>query len=315
MKEYWEITHERATATVAVWNLQSTFALKGLTLAQHTTNCTGLPTQAAARALVELATNAVRADRDDALRLIREANARVPNLLEGHLDDNDDLHEELDLVFAVSITVGVNATLRRARLLAGVWGKYNVLNLATPLTIKWKPDPNGPEATISQSDFVTALNGMEALLTAVANAERDVASAKSVLRTLERKVDRGNKRFYKAWVETYPEGTTEGDAARSTIPTEAGVPLAQILEIANVTPQAGGMLLVAFDTSTGQHATTRELLRQLPGDLDFGNTVAITGSSIVIGPFPPGTLVKLRTRVANSNPGVVWSATTQIVMP
>ena len=44
MKEYWEITHERATATVAVWNLQSTFALKGLTLAQHTTNCTGLPT-------------------------------------------------------------------------------------------------------------------------------------------------------------------------------------------------------------------------------------------------------------------------------
>ena len=93
------------------------------------------------------------------------------------------------------------------------------------------------------------------------------------------------------------------------------MPLAQILEIASLTPQAGGMLEVVFDTGTGAHATTRELLRQLPGDLDFGNTQPITLPSQQIGPFTSGTLVKLRTRVSNSNPGVVWSATSQIVMP
>lgn len=198
MTEYWEITHARATATVAVWNMQAAFTLKGLTLAQHTTNCIGLPPLAGSRATTELATNAVRADRDDALRLLQEVNSRLPGLLEALIDDNDDLHEELDLVFAVSISKGVDATLRRARLLVGVWGKYNILNLATPVTLKWKPDPNGPESTITQSDFATAITGMEALLTAVANGERDVAAAKSNLRSAERKVDGGNKRFYQS---------------------------------------------------------------------------------------------------------------------
>lgn len=315
MTEYWEITHNRATATVSVWNLQPAFIIKGLTLAQHTTNCTTLPTLAGARAQSELNATAARALRDDTLRLIQEVNSRLPRLLEGLIEDTDDLHEELDLVFAVSISRGVDATLRRARLLAGVWGKYNVLNIASPVSLKWKPDPNGPEATIQQVDFVNALTSMETQLTSVANAERSVATAKSALRALERKVDRGNKRFYQVWTETYPAGTAEGDAARSTIPTEAGVPVAQILEISTLTPQPGGMLLVEFDVNTGQHATTRELLRQLPGDLDFGTTVPVTLPSMQIGPFPPGTLVKLRTRVANSNPGVVWSATSQILMP
>ena len=315
MTEYWEITHNRATATVAVWNMQAAFVLKSLNLTQHTTNCTGLPPLASARAQTELATNAARAVRDDALRLLHTANARVPVLLEAMVDDNDDLHDELDLVFAVSISRGVDTTLRRARLLAGVWGKYNVFNLAAPLSLKWKPDPNGPEATILQSDFATTLSGMETQLSAVATTERNEATAKSALRALERKVDRGNKRFYQVWTATYPAGTPEGDAARSTIPTEAGVPQAQILEIATLTPLPGDMLEVAFDPNTGTHATTRELLRQLPGDLDFGTTTPITLPSMQIGPFPPGTLVKLRTRVANSNPGVVWSATSQIVMP
>jgi len=37
MKEYWEITHDRAVPTQAVWGLQPAFELNNLTRAQHGT--------------------------------------------------------------------------------------------------------------------------------------------------------------------------------------------------------------------------------------------------------------------------------------
>ena len=125
-------------------------------------------------------------------------------------------------------------------------------------------------------------------------------------------MDRDNKRWYAAWTQQFPAGTPEGDAAFSQITTEQGVAAPVALQIATAVPQPNHSIVVTLETTGGAHATTRELLHKLPGDADFGHSqpIAAAGAGgvrppVVIGPFAPGTVVEIRTRMANSTPGVV----------
>ena len=45
----------------------------------------------------------------------------------------------------------------------------------------------------------------------------------------------------------------------------------------------------------------------LPGETEFGHATPITANSMTVGPFAAGASVSFRTRVSNSNPGVVTS--------
>lgn len=313
MNEYWEITHERAVATQAVWNMKPAFELNALTRTQHGTLCDSLPT------LVQTRDNKAN-DLTDALAAkhtlfnkLTNIGNRVPGLIDATLSDEDPLKEQLDAIYAVDGAASENHAMRRGRVLLPLWLDINTARAAAT--------PAKPEITvdhlsvvINASNFAaTMVDGMNAQKTE-AEKSRDVTNAKSALRAADRKTDRGNKRWYKAWLKAYPAGTAEGDAALSQIPTEQGVDDAEPLEILTLTAQANHTVLVNLDPAGGAHATTKELQYLLPGEPEFGHTTPITGNQMTTGPLTVGVMVTFRTRVANSNPGTVSSATQAVVV-
>ena len=116
MKEYWEISHERAVATQAVWGMQPTFELNGLTRPQHGTLTDSLPTLAQTRDNKENDLTDTLAAKHDIFDKISSIGGRMPGLIDGLLDDNDPLKEQLDAIYAVDADASENSSLRRGRL-------------------------------------------------------------------------------------------------------------------------------------------------------------------------------------------------------
>ena len=170
-----------------------------------------------------------------------------------------------------------------------------------PLTVDYQG------TAIGVAEFAALINAALAAQKTEAEKQRLVTNAKSALRSADRKLDRGNKRWYKAWVKAYPAGTPEGDAALSQVPTEQGVAVPSVLAILSATPLADHRVTITLDPSGGAHATTKELQTMLPGETEFGHATPITANSMTVGPFAAGASISFRTRVSNSNPGVVTS--------
>ena len=132
MNEYWEITQQRGMDTVAVWQLQAGFALQKLSLAQHTAAVAGLPVAAQTRAAREADLADARQRLYTGFALLGELNVRVPGAIGGLLTEDDDLHGQLDLIFAEDNQQSQAATLRRARLVSGAWADFNASALPPP---------------------------------------------------------------------------------------------------------------------------------------------------------------------------------------
>ncbi|MFZ4765207.1 MAG: hypothetical protein ACOYMN_09675 [Roseimicrobium sp.] len=314
MKEYWEITQERGRATLAVWQMQPTFALQNLTLAQHTTAVNGLAAAAQTRSGEEADLKDARTAAETQFTRLATLNVRVPGALSGMLAPEDDLHGQLDLVFAEDNNTSQPGVLRRARLVSGVWADFNATRAAaTPpqpaLTVTYaERGSSTPPATVTQADFAGFITASQNAQQAVADAQRDLSAAKTALRALESKVDRNNKRWYLTWTKLHPAGTPEGDAARSQVPTEQGTPAPTPLEITSATGQPDRTIVLAYDPDGGEHATTEELQWRTGDDPDFGHSTPVVRPTQTVGPFAAGSIVQLRTRVANSTSGVVLSA-------
>ena len=306
MKEYWEITHARAVATQAVWGMKPAFELNKLTKAQHATLSDSLPVLAQTRDNKENDLTEALAAKHTLFDKLRSLATRVPGLIDAMLDDDDDLKEQLDAIYAVDADASESHTLRRGRLILPLWIDVNAARAAAvppkgDLTVDYLT------VAVNSSDFASTMAAAINSQKTEAERQRDVTNAKSALRTADRKTDRANKRWYQAWLKAYPEGTAEGDAAQSQVPTEQGTADPEVLEILTLTPLANHTVRVNLDPAGGAHATTKELQYQLPGELEFGHTAPITGGEMVAGPINVGASVSFRTRVANSNPGTVTS--------
>ena len=228
------------------------------------------------------------------------------------LEDGDDLKDQLDRIFAVDAGVSEAHTLRRCRLILPFWTDMNTARAAVvPPKAALTLDYLGVAVTVA--DFSATMDLAIAAQRTEAEKQRDVTKAKGDLRAADRKLDRANKRWYLAWLKAYPAGTPEGDAALSDIPTEQGTAQAQKIEILTLTPLADHRVRVNLDPAGGAHATTKELQTMLPGETEFGHTIPITGNEMILGPYPPGTALTARTRVANSNPGTVTSTPKSVV--
>lgn len=313
MTEYWEITHERAVPTQAVWGMQPTFELNKLTRTQHLTLCDSLPTLAQARDDAENNLTDALAAKHTIFNKLQNLALRVPGLIDGLLDDDDELKEQLDAIYAIDADVSENSTLRRCRLLMPFWTDVNAARAAAAppkpaLTVQYL----GADVTVSE--FSSAVASALGQQKAEAEKQRLVTNAKSALRAADRKTDRANKRWYQAWLKAFPAGTAEGDAALSQVPTEQGTPAPSALEILTLTALAGHTVRVNLDPAGGAHATTKELQYLLPGEADFGHSTAITGTEMIVGPLTVGISVSFRTRVANSHPGTVTSTTKSVVV-
>jgi hypothetical protein len=315
MKQYWEITHERGVATQAVWGMKPAFELNKLTKAQHSTLTDSLPTLAQTRDNKENdLTDALAAKHVVFAKLVSVAT-RMPGLMDGLLDDEDPLKEQLDPIYAIDTNVSENHTLRRCRLLMPFWTDVNTARAAAvPPKPELTIDYGSPSVAVNVGDFSSTVSSALGTQKMESEKQRDVTNAKSALRAADRKTDRANKRWYKAWLKAYPEGTPEGDAAQSQIPTEQGVAPAEPIEILTLTALANHTVRVNLDPAGGAHATTKELQYLLPGETEFGHTTGITGNEMIIGPLAAGASVTFRTRVANSNPGTATSAPKSVVV-
>lgn len=313
MEEYWEITHTRAVATQAVWGMKPTFELNKLTKAQHATLTDSLPTLAQTRDNKENDLTEALAAKHNLFDKLRSLGTRVPGLIDGMLDDDDDFKEQLDAIYAIDSLVAEANVLRRARLILPLWIDVNTARAAavppkTELTLDYQA------VAVTASDFGGTMASAITAQKTEAERQRDVTNAKSALRTADRKTDRANKRWYQSWLKAWPAGTAEGDAAQSQIPTEQGTSTAEPLEILTLTPLANHTVKVNLDPAGGAHATTKELQYQLPGETEFGHSTPIIANEVIVGPLSAGTSVTFRTRVANSNPGTVTSTPKSVVV-
>ena len=314
MNEYWEITHERAVPTQAVWSMQPTFELNGLTLTQHATLTDSLPTLAQTRDNKENDLTDALSAKHAAFAKVSNVAGRVPGLIDGLLDDDDPFKDQLDAIYAVDATASENSILRRARLVLPLWTDVNAARAAaTPVKSPLTVDYQG--TAIGVADLSTSVDA--ALLTqkTAAEKQRDVTNSKSALRAADRKLDRANKRWYKAWLLAFLEGTPEGNAAQSQIQTGGGTAQAAVLPILSATVQPNRTVVITLDPNGGGHATTKESQYKLDGEEEFGHSTPITGNQITVGPFDPGSTVQFRTRVANSNPGFVTSPVVTVAIP
>lgn len=315
MKEYWEITHERAVATQAVWGMKPAFELNNLTKAQHETLTNSLPTLAQARDNKENDLTDALAAKHTVFDKLRDLAVRVPGLIDGLLSEEDDLREQLDAIYAVDSVVSEAHTLRRCRLIMPFWTDVNAARAAA---VPPKPavtlDYGDPPAAVGVGEFNSTVSAALVAQKTEAEQQRLVTNAKSALRTADRKTDRANKRWYKAWLKAYPAGTPEGDAALAQIPTEQGVAPAEPIEILTLTALADHRVRVNLDPNGGAHATTKELQYQLPGETEFGHSTPITENEMFVGPLAVGATVTFRTRTANSNPGAATSAPQSVVV-
>lgn len=312
MNEYWEITHTRAVATQAVWDMQPTIELNNLTRTQHGTLTDSLPTLAQTRDNMENNLTEALAAKHTVFDTLKNLYVRVPGLIDGLLDDDDELKEQLDAIYGVDAATSENSKLRRARLILPLWTDVNTARAAaTPpkpaLTLDYL------EVPVTVADFSATIDLALAKQKTEAERQRDVTNSKSALRAADRTADRGNKRWYQAWLVAFPVGTPEGDAAVSQIPTEQGTANAQALEILSADAQPDHTVIVTLDPGGGAHATTKELQYMLPGESEFGHSTPIMADEITVGPFTAGAAVSFRTRVSNSNPGFVTSSVIAVI--
>jgi hypothetical protein len=297
------VVHTRGQQTGGVWGqFAPTFKVGALTLTQHLTDVGAILTAANTFGLAVDALDDARAARKAKRLFLSDLGVRVPRAIEGQLADGDDLHDELSDVRKVD-GEGEADVLERCRRLASVWTRYNAQRAAAtpPLAALTVKAADGSNTDVTLAMLQAAITAHPMLLQAVEDRKSDVSKARSALKKAVRLADRNNKRWLSAWEGEFPEGSAELDAL-SQIDTGPSIPAPTALEIATVTPQAGGAFAVSYAAGGGAHATTLLLQWQIVGvDAAFGHDalLVLAGQTVATG-ASAGAIVKFRTVAENS---------------
>ena len=298
----WEITKERAIATLTVWTqhapalqigAQDTAALAAL--------IDGFEPLAQARATKQDAADAAyRAVQSDLLKM-QLLGTRVPQIIEGQLSDDEALMRDLRDVYKVRQTAN-NKILERARRLHPVWVRANTaLAALTPPQPAITRNIQGTPHTAAM--YLALMNGFTAQTQAMSDTQGDYRDAQDALDDHEEECDALIKRWYKVAKATFEEGSNAADALTS-IPTESGTPAPDPIEINTVTQggEGGLQVLVSYVAGGGAHATTRLIKWQIEGvDPGFDHSAPLDASGNALGPFAVGEVVKMMTEVSNSS--------------
>ncbi len=146
------------------------------------------------------------------------------------------------------------------------------------------------------------IDGYTDLIKELEDKQELLDKSREALRAHDKTADRLNKRWYKL-VKQGMELTPELESALEGIPTEPGTPPPEPIEIATVTQggQDGLQALLAYDIGGGAHATLKELEFTVSGDAEqFTHKVPLDASGNALGPYPPNTVLTIRTSVSNS---------------
>ena len=299
--EYWEITKDRAQKTLPVWQqLLPALNVGTVTAAAFATLIEGFEPLVQARTVAQDAFDEAFRAVQAALLKMKIVGTKVPQIIEGQLDENEGLMADVNDLYAV-VPRAESSILARARALHPVWVRANAA-----LAALVPPQPPITRVIAGVAQTAALLKALLDGYTDVVGAMEDKASLldgkRAALRTLDRTVDQLSKRWYKLVKAAYDPGSPVFEALAG-IPTEPSTPAPDPVEVATVAQGGdnGLQVLVAYVPGGGSHATTKEVQWQIVGtDADFTHSAPLDASGNALGPFAVGTVVNLRTLVSNS---------------
>ena len=299
--EYWEDTKNRAQLTRAAWE-QHVPALKIGTdgFADLEDFIAEFEPLVQERTLAQDAQDAAFRAIQGALLKLKVLGTKIPAIIDGQLSEDEGLMKDLNDLYGTK-PVTEASILKRARMLYPVWVRANTALAALPT-----PQPaitriiQGVAFTAAM--LKTLLDGYTDLVATNHNKLQKLDEKRTALRTLDRRVDQLNKRWYRVVKASYDPGTPPYEALKN-IPTEPGTPLPETVEIDTVTQggEDGLQVLVSYVPGGGDHATTKKIKWQVEGtDATFTNEAPLDPSGNALGPFAVGTVIKIITEVTNS---------------
>ena len=299
--EFWEVTKNRAQQTLPVWTQYApSLTIGGKTPADLEALIDGFEPLVQARTLAQDGVDAAYYAIQDALQRMRVLGTRVPQIIEGQLDENALLMKDVDQLFKTSPR-SEGTILKRLRMLLPVWARAN-----TALAAMTPPQPaitrtvGGIVYTVAAA--TTLLDGYTALIKVYKNSEEELDITRQALIEHDRACDRLNKRWYKVAKATADPGQPLYDELED-ITTEPSTPAPEIIEIDHVTQGGEGGLevLVAYEPGGGAHATQKVVKWQIVGvDPGFIHSAALDPSGNNLGTFAVGQTVQIITEVSNS---------------
>jgi hypothetical protein len=298
MAEYWQDVLDRAQVTHAVWdNWFSDLAVGGVALDAFQDLMDDLQPTAQARDTAVQTVDNAQQTRDFAVTEVRLLDVKVPQIMEGQLDEESGLLDDLGKVYGVDPNTPAKA-LKRGQLLAPLWASANAWLLGrTP------PRPAIVRGTVTQANFLTKLAELTPLGQSVADADEALDAARGLLRRKAKRVESLCIRFLKAARGVADDGSA-ADEALDTIPTTTVSDLPETLGIRTFTQGGtGGLhLLVAYEPYALEPDETAELQWQvLDVDPGWDHSAAYDPSGQALGPFTVGQTVRVRTRVTNAH--------------
>lgn len=298
--EFYEVTKERAQATLPVWREHTPalkITLKGPDeLEDHIDEF---------EPLVQLRTGAqdtndaaVRAAQRSLLKM-KNLGTKVPAIIEAMLDEDEGIIKDVNDLYANAPRAEASI-LKRARELHPVWVRANAkLAAMTPAQAAITRPLTGVAQTAAL--LKAELDGYTNLIKAVKDTQEALDKKRMELRTLDRTVDQLCKRWYKAARALFDEGSA-GAEALDGIPAESSTPAPETIEIDTVLQggEGGLQVLVSYVAGGGDHATTKTIKWQVGAEVDYPHSAPLDPSGNALGPFAEGAVVKIITEVSNS---------------
>ena len=300
--------HQRGIDTIAVWNQYApAFTAGTLTVAQHTADVAEILTRAGAVATADSDLEQARDARDALEEALQQLCVQGPAAIEGGLPSGSDLQDDLHPIRAIKMA-SKEKTLERARKLHALWEKVNARHAAAVPVL---PEQKAGGKTLAE--FTTLMDNLAASLQTVADEESDNKLAHRDLDQITQQVDRQNKRWYKAWLGEYAEGTAERDAL-SQIDTGNPTAPPEYYEITTLEDQGGGTVGVSYNPEGGAHATTLLLLwRNVAAESTFPHSTELLPNGQTVSGLTPGEMYEFKTRAQNST-GSVDSPLVQVTL-
>ena len=312
--EYYQAFQNRTGQTVAVLNQYlPTLKLSGVDAADLLAQADALNALAQSRDNALAAYDAANNAENQGFLAIQGLTLALPQAAESELDDTVPDESALNDLLAPAYAIVPRTTelaLERGKKIVSAVTRINVFLLAAA-------PPRDPVTAGGKTvaDLITAMNSQPALEQAVEDRAVDVTAARTALRTAAAIVDRLNKRFYG---KLQAEART--DAALATalagITTESAN-LPGTLGIRHLLQGGvnGLQLLIAYDNGSYTSGATNTLEWLVVGvDQDFTHHTPADPSGNALGPFTIGQVVKLRTRVTNSNGTTTGSIRTLTIL-
>ena len=300
--EPWEVNKQRAEITLPLWiRLLPTLRINGQGPTDLNSLIQGYEPAVQARTAAQDTFDEAYRNVQDALLKMKILGTKVPQIIEGLLDENAHLMKDVNDLYATAPRTEATI-LKRARDLHPVWVRANAALAA--LTPSQGPITRPIAGVVwTAATLKTLVDGYTELHQAMQAQSDALEEERSALRVLDRSVDQLSKRWYKVAKASLEEGT-EAYGALAAIPTEGGTPAPDPVEIATVTQggEGGLQVLLAYVPGGGDHATTKLVKWQVVGvDAGFDHSAPWDASGNALGPFAVGKVVKVLTEMSNSS--------------